>query len=416
MIQFAAFWCGSTRLNSFKDTFTIDLSDALQEAFGNKKPLFLDMYSSVDVADMLELLQVTSLLKKQGFKDLVILITPREEGDFVDRCTVTDKSLLSPEDLAKIEERQAKGKEATALDVNVSEKAFLMDLFMRSRPGYMPHDSVAYQQLNRLEDGDWLFLLKDKGNPMTCAVALANGMLSPTDAKQIKAYMDAKLSNFNLLQVDWVALQNPTETFKDRIQLPGQRYPGLHVAKQVNTCFQLLASKNGRDGVLNVPEYFHNAYMYNLSGYRFLNPAFQGWFEACLSDLSDDIATKGLGAVAWAWSQGCVYDPELGNRTILWFPQEQVYPTTPRMYDYFGLEHVDKDPLEGSTASTVFDHSTLRDPNSKYTAIKNHFKQLYRGHFQISWNQDSLRRFSPIPDDVTVDFRAFPPRTPLSIA
>jgi hypothetical protein len=35
-----------------------------------------------------------------------------------------------------------------------------------------------------------------------------------------------------------------------------------------------------RDGLMNTPEYFHNALMYWNHNFLFINPAFQGFFES----------------------------------------------------------------------------------------------------------------------------------------
>lgn len=34
----------------------------------------------------------------------------------------------------------------------------------------------------------------------------------------------------------------------------------------------------------NVPEHFHNAYLYQIKGYRFINPAFQGFFDSIIGE------------------------------------------------------------------------------------------------------------------------------------
>lgn len=134
----------------------------------------------------------------------------------------------------------------------------------------------------------------------------------------------------------------------------------------------------GRDGLLNFPEYFHNAVLYNETNYFFINPAFQAFFLSLLRDLSGDIQRYGLAAVSWAFGYHLVKDssapvtgtpiaapPSLSSpsstpetpsllaptqaRTqahthehtaeqhgsVAWKPQEQVRPSSRRMWDYF---------------------------------------------------------------------------------
>src|SRR5689334_1469499 len=54
-----------------------------------------------------------------------------------------------------------------------------------------------------------------------------------------------------------------------RAQLPGQRHPGLGVGNNIHDLLVFLSKSKKRDGLLNVPEHFHNGYLYILKGYYF---------------------------------------------------------------------------------------------------------------------------------------------------
>jgi len=59
-------------------------------------------------------------------------------------------------------------------------------------------------------------------------------------------------------------------------------------------------------GKLIFQEYFHNAYLYEQSGFKFLNPEYEGMFQSLLRCLSSDMKTRGLADVSWAVTEGKV--------------------------------------------------------------------------------------------------------------
>lgn len=84
--------------------------------------------------------------------------------------------------------------------------------------------------------------------------------------------------------LEWVCMQNPLKEFTtERPPLPGQRHPSLRVARVFLNMLIVLAEKKGRDGLLNIPEYFHNGYLYYLKGMLFLNPLYHSYFISIIS-------------------------------------------------------------------------------------------------------------------------------------
>lgn len=137
--------------------------------------------------------------------------------------------------------------------------------------------------------------------------------------------------NANMLAIRWFSLQNPLGSFTpQKPKLPGQLFPGSGFARDALSIFCKLAIAHHRDGISNVPEHFHNAYLYK--GFLFLHPLEQGRFEKMKEDLETDIRTKSIGAVSWAVYLGFLYEDE---KQIRWTPTEQVYPLSPRMLFYF---------------------------------------------------------------------------------
>src|SRR4029453_19687251 len=88
------------------------------------------------------------------------------------------------------------------------------------------------------------------------------------------------LRTLHALVLYWMVLQNPRASFTlERPRLPGQDHPGLGAREPLYVMLTSWATAWGKDALLNVPEYFHNAVFYT-ARFRFLEPAEQGRFEA----------------------------------------------------------------------------------------------------------------------------------------
>jgi hypothetical protein len=149
----------------------------------------------------------------------------------------------------------------------------------------------------------------------------------------------------SFLIVHWLALQDPRAHFtQERPRLPGQRYPGLGLGKRLYE--QLLSwSRNwGKDGLLSVPEYFHNAVFYS-SLFRFLSPLRQGRFEALRRDLAALHVAEASAAVEDA---RVVEDP--GGRRYRWEPGEMVAPITDGLRAYLESEDYARAAASASTS------------------------------------------------------------------
>eukprot|EP01105_Mastigella_eilhardi_P025312 TRINITY_DN6848_c0_g1_i1.p1 TRINITY_DN6848_c0_g1~~TRINITY_DN6848_c0_g1_i1.p1 ORF type:complete len:739 (+),score=164.63 TRINITY_DN6848_c0_g1_i1:103-2217(+) len=128
-----------------------------------------------------------------------------------------------------------------------------------------------------------------------------------------------------MLAVEWVRAQDPARDFpktpkgtsavnssagardKHSNRLPGQLKPSIGVARELDSIMLHLARTKKCDGIMNIPEYWHNALLYSsfpANPYFFLNPAFEGYVRAIGRDLAEDIKTRGLPAVAWAVASG----------------------------------------------------------------------------------------------------------------
>jgi hypothetical protein len=142
------------------------------------------------------------------------------------------------------------------------------------------------------------------------------------------------LEVLSFLSMGWLALQDPDRPFTpDRPRLPAQDHPGLGLARAVYRRLLVWAEDWGKDGLLNFPEYFHNALIY-APAFRFLSPVREGRFRA----LRRDLAKLSMAEAAWAVEEGRVRE-EPGGAVLRWEPAEMVAPLSHDVRQY--LESAD---------------------------------------------------------------------------
>ncbi|KAJ3407815.1 hypothetical protein HDV05_005249 [Chytridiales sp. JEL 0842] len=184
-------------------------------------------------------------------------------------------------------------------------------------------------------------------------------LLNPSDSTRLQTFLDTHFPppptnsyqsphKASITVFEWTCMQNPLSTFtKSHPRFPGQNHPGLHIARKFLSHLSTLASKKHRDALVSVPEHLHNAWLYNLGGHRFINPAFEGYFRALVyppskeeewfkegGDLWGDMQRHGLAAVSWAFFHGHVKTKD-GGLVEVWKPEEQYFPTSRRFQRYF---------------------------------------------------------------------------------
>lgn len=134
----------------------------------------------------------------------------------------------------------------------------------------------------------------------------------------------------NMLKIEWLMLQNPQAKFSpERPRLPGQRHPGLGLGKQTVQFLVHLAEAHHLAGVLNFPEFFHNAYLY-LEYFHYCNPRLKGIVLA----LRRDLIELSLAELSWAIYLGCVNDANSGQ-TYGWQAGALALPLDEKLKKYF---------------------------------------------------------------------------------
>lgn len=135
------------------------------------------------------------------------------------------------------------------------------------------------------------------------------------------------------LVIDWLNFQNPRGSFTpDRPQLPGQMYPGLGIMRICMTAIIDLAKQIGKEAVINIPEYYHNAVLYH-PAFRFFSAYVEGRFLA----LMDFLRRFNLAEASHVITSEKVIYAKNGS-AFIWKPHEQVLGLVPKISDYFKAE------------------------------------------------------------------------------
>ncbi len=139
--------------------------------------------------------------------------------------------------------------------------------------------------------------------------------------------------DIQLLYIEWMMLQNPTEEFSLRHpQWPGQDHPGLGIGEQAMHMLFQGATRLELDGLAHHPSRYHIAFIGGGQSF-FLDPEVQGRFEA----IREVLAPLDLAEAAWKMERGevCWSDGE----PVEWIPEDILVPASDRLFAYLGSAH-----------------------------------------------------------------------------
>ncbi len=181
-------------------------------------------------------------------------------------------------------------------------------------------------------DRQRLILCYDSPDPqhLLAEAAFAKGRF----VSNIEYFKQAGVDSFNLLFIQWLCMQDPRKRFsKERPALPGQCFPGLGIGLIVGKMLEGMVRRLSLDGILNIPEFMHNAILYDRR-FDFLLPQTQGKLDAIRRDLAD----LSLAEISWGVELGCIYDEVSGDK-LESFREEQIFPVNEVLVEYFGSEY-----------------------------------------------------------------------------
>jgi acetoin utilization deacetylase AcuC-like enzyme len=135
---------------------------------------------------------------------------------------------------------------------------------------------------------------------------------------------------YRVLCIDWLLMQNPKQTFSlERQKLPGQQHPGLGLGRWMVELLRMMAERLDCTGLMNVPQHYHNAYLYSKQMLCF-DPGDQGYLEA----MKRDLGHLPLVETSIAIDAGRLQDADTGE-PVDWEGKPQVMPVEPCLNTYF---------------------------------------------------------------------------------
>lgn len=138
-------------------------------------------------------------------------------------------------------------------------------------------------------------------------------------------------STWEVLTVDWLTLRDPLRSYSEkRMRLPGQDAPGLGVAERVSEMLYRAVRRLELDGLVNVPDHFHNAVLYSRE-LPYVDPWYQGHLEALMRLLLGDQKLS-FAQAAWALEWGHVHDSE--GRVLRWRGEAMLRAMDPPLRAY----------------------------------------------------------------------------------
>lgn len=152
-----------------------------------------------------------------------------------------------------------------------------------------------------------------------------------------------------MIVIEWLTLQDPTAKFTvRRPPIPGQVYPGLKIARKILNIFVNMALRLKTDGLINIPEHYHNTVFYS-KYFKYFNPLTEGQFLAMQRDLRMD----GLFKATWAVELDCIIEKKSGKEWQ-WFTDEQILFVSEKMEKYFHTKEY-KERVEEALNSYEFE-------------------------------------------------------------
>ncbi|MDY7093165.1 MAG: histone deacetylase [Acidobacteriota bacterium] len=144
---------------------------------------------------------------------------------------------------------------------------------------------------------------------------------------ELRAQRERRLiPGMELLQVEWLLLQNPRATFEDgRPPLPGQEHPGLGMLRDVVAMLLVMCERLGLDGLSFVPSHYHLAATSH-KVLRFLEPEHERLYRG----LHKALAELSVAEASRAVDEERIVDAETGE-PFRWRPMPMVLPVSDRL-------------------------------------------------------------------------------------
>lgn len=203
-------------------------------------------------------------------------------------------------------------------------------------------------ELGRVEPDEHRFIVFDDSGSEPVKMIELRLALGRLEVPPLGGYSSVT-SVYETLAINWVMMQNPRAAFtEERPQLPGQEHPGLGLGRKCQELLVHLGTELRREGLVNHPQYFHNAVFYR-DEYFFVDPRLQGELRAMYRDL----ARYPIGVASQAIADGRLVDARRQIQ-VEWDPEEMVCPIHKGLNDYFqGRDY--REAVQRAFSSSLYD-------------------------------------------------------------
>jgi acetoin utilization deacetylase AcuC-like enzyme len=182
------------------------------------------------------------------------------------------------------------------------------------------HTSDLDRQIARIH-----FDVEDPAHLLVELVTRFRTVVSPPEA-----ISEGAEETYRVLSIEWLLMRNPRAHFSlDRRKLPGQEVPGLGLGRFMLELLRMMAERLDCHGLMNVPDHYHNAYLYSKQ-MLFFDPEEQGRLEA----MKRDLVSLPLVEASMAIDEGRLRDAETGA-VVLWEGKPQVMPVKASLNVFF---------------------------------------------------------------------------------
>jgi hypothetical protein len=172
-----------------------------------------------------------------------------------------------------------------------------------------------------------------------------------------------KIEKMDMLIIEWLCLQNPLKKWTpDKPQLPGQDYPGLGVGRITVELIRRVALNLEKDGILNYPQYYHNAVMYS-EIFKFYNPEVYGKMLA----IKELLKNFSFSDSAWIVYSGCIID-KIKRTKFVWKSEEMILPLSQTLQNYFSSPEYNR-KVQEAISQSKFEVDLKKYEKIKKTAV-----------------------------------------------
>jgi acetoin utilization deacetylase AcuC-like enzyme len=151
------------------------------------------------------------------------------------------------------------------------------------------------------------------------------------------ARVEGARDTYRMLSIEWLLMQNPRGSFTlARPRMPGQQHPGLGIGRWMVELLRMMSERVECDGLMNIPEHYHNAYFYSKQ-MLFFAAHDQGSFEAMRRDLRSVPLVEASIAIDDGQLRA-VRPPRRSSEPVRWEGRPQVMPTKRSLNAYFARQ------------------------------------------------------------------------------